>query len=141
MSTFSIIPVANGGTALTAMPTASVASTFAAWDGDGSLQLNRPLINLIGTPSVTTPYATISVLPGIIIFNGGTAGQTITLPAHASTNRGILLTFINSSTQSVTLACSGGSSTVVLTNTFCQVTSTTSFWYVLNGATGAVIQI
>ena len=89
------LPIANGGTNLTALPTTTANSTFAAWDANGSMPMNKALITSVASISTNTSY-TLAQLPGIINTTGGTFN--ITIPNDSAANNGYSVIVNNKST-------------------------------------------
>ena len=116
------LPIANGGTNLTALPTVSAASTFAAWDANKNISANNILE---GWTTTATAGTTTTLLVGSTQqqYFTGTLTQTVTLPVVTTLVNGHTFYIINKSTGSVTVQTSGAVSLVVLpTNTMAEVT-------------------
>ena len=116
------LPIANGGTNLTALPTSVAASTFAAWDANGNLSADNfiPAFTSTATAGGTT---VLTVGSSQQQYFTGTLTQTVTLPVVTTLVNGFTFYIFNKSTGSVTVQTSGAVSLVVLpTNTMTEVT-------------------
>lgn len=101
-----VLPIANGGTNLSALPTVQAASTFAAWDANSNLLGN----NLTGNYATTaTAAGTTTLLVGSKRqqFFTGTTTQTVLLPVTSTLVLGQQFEIINLSTGLVSVKSSG----------------------------------
>lgn len=100
------LTVARGGTAVTATPTASSASAFAAWDAS----VNIPANNHISGYATYSSNQTLTVASAYsIYFTGSTASQTITLPVVSTLPQtGFAFMIMNNASVSVAINSSGG---------------------------------
>lgn len=102
-----ILPVANGGTAVNALPTVPTGAGFAAWDANKNITVN----NLgLGFTSVATAAATttLTVASGQNFYFTGTTTQTVAMPAVTTLPAGVPYSIVNASTGAVTVNSSGG---------------------------------
>jgi hypothetical protein len=94
------LPVANGGTGLTANQTAATASTFASWDANANLVAKN---HINGTSVITSAGGTtaLTVASNYQQFVTGTLGQTITLPQTSTLIIGQSYYIDNNSTATI----------------------------------------
>lgn len=142
--TWGTLGVGAGGTALTALPTASASSTFAAWNADqripveGQTNTFATTATAAGTTTLTTASA------GFQLFTGSTT-QTVLLPVSPA---GYMFTVVNSSTGTVTVKSSGANTITTLTTNqgatlICNTTSGTTAaswtWYPVSYQTSTFV--
>lgn len=100
------LPVANGGTAQTAVISAPAASTWSGWDANVNHSANS---YIQGYATTATAGATTTLLVGSAetqVFTGSTT-QTVLLPVTSTLVLGQQYTIINNSTGVVTVQSSG----------------------------------
>ena len=101
-----VLPIANGGTNLSALPTSAAASTFAAWDAN----INLPASNFIeGYATTATAAGTTTLVVGSKRqqYFTGTTTQTVLLPVTSTLVLGQQFEIINLSTGLVSVKSSG----------------------------------
>ncbi len=101
-----VVPIAKGGTALTAVAVAPVATTFAGWDAN----LNLSAVNFIeGYATTATAAGTTTLVVGSKFqqFFTGTSTQTVVLPVTSTLVLGMQFRVVNLSTGTVTVQSSG----------------------------------
>lgn len=92
------IPIANGGTNLTALPTASAASKYAAWDANVNLDANNIAVGIQSVVGAGTTTSLAVTSPRYNIQTGTIAAHTWKLPAVTTLKLGTKYTFVNAST-------------------------------------------
>lgn len=100
------LPIANGGTNLTALPTTSAASTFAAWDANKNISANN-FASLSTSTATAAGTTTLTVASAAIQNFTGTTTQTVVLPVVTTLTNGFQFTIFNNSTGVVTVQSSG----------------------------------
>lgn len=124
------LSIANGGTAVAALPTVAGASAFAAWDANVNLPANSFIpgfattATAAGTTTLTTSSAQIQEFTG-------TTTQTVVLPVVSTLSIGQNFVIVNKSTGAITVQSSGGDTI----NTI-QAGTTGTFYCVLTSGTG-----
>lgn len=102
------LPIANGGTAVTAAPTTASASNFAAWDASVNLPANNHY-NAYTTTAQAGGTTTLTVASTKQQFFTGSAGQTIVLPVVSTLpSLGFSFEIVNLGTGTLTVQSSGG---------------------------------
>lgn len=129
------LPIANGGTAVTAVTTTPTVSSFAAWDANSNLSAHNflPGITITATAAGTTTLTADS--NQIQVFTGSTT-QTVLLPVVSTLALAQSYTIANKSTGEVTVQSSGGNTiSTIQPNTngtfYCIASSGTdsTVWY------------
>lgn len=100
------IPVANGGTGLTANTTTPAATTFASWDANKDLSANSFNAGYTTTVTSATPVVLTVASTTTQVFTGTTV-QTVTLPVATTLLAGQSYIIINLSTAVTTVNSSG----------------------------------
>lgn len=127
------LPIANGGTNLTAVPTSVTNSAYTAWDANGNLSANNFLQGYQTT--VTAAGTTVlTVASPELQFTTGTTTQTFTLPVASTLTLGQKFEFVNVSTGSITVNSSGSNMVGV---TFGNNTGMTVTCVLTSGTTAA----
>ncbi len=106
------LPVANGGTGLTAIPTPT-ASTYAAWDSNVNLKANN-IIQGWTTTATAAGTTTLTVASASIQTFTGSTTQIVTLPVTSTLALGQQFIIRNNSSGNVTVQSSGGNSIQVM---------------------------
>lgn len=102
-----ILPIANGGTAVSALPTVQQTSAFAAWDANQNLSANN-IVNDYATTATAAGTTTLTVSSKKYQFFTGSTTQTVTLPVASTLTVGHNFYIRNLSTGVVTVQSSGG---------------------------------
>jgi hypothetical protein len=100
------LPIANGGTAVTSVTTASTATAWAGWDANKNMSAN----NFIeGYATTATAAGTTALVVGSadLQYFTGTTTQTVTMPVTSGLVTGMSWTIVNLSTGVVTVQSSG----------------------------------
>lgn len=107
------IAIANGGTGVTSVTTAPVATAFAGWDANKNLSANN---FLEGYTTTATAGATTTLVVGSTEtqYFTGTNSQTCQLPVTSTLVLGQQFHIVNNSTLLVTVNSSGGNTIVIL---------------------------
>jgi hypothetical protein len=108
LSSSGVLPIVNGGTAVSVLPTAAVASAFAAWDVNKNISVNNVLEGFTTAATAAGSTALTVSSPYIQQFTG-TQVQTITLPATTTMSVGQGFSINNRSTKALTVNTSIGS--------------------------------
>lgn len=100
------LPIANGGTAVTAVTVAPAATAFAGWDANKNLSANN---HLEGYATTATAAGTTVLVVGSAYqqFFTGTTTQLVTLPVASTLVLGQSFVVTNNSTGVVTVQSSG----------------------------------
>lgn len=108
------IPVALGGTGVTAVTTTPAASTFAGWDANVNMQANNFVSQQtsVATAGGTT---TLTVTSDQNYLFTGSSTQTARLPVATTLSNGLSFMIRNKSTGAVTVQTSGTNTLAVLT--------------------------
>lgn len=103
------LPIANGGTALTALPTVAAASTFAAWDASKNLSAN----NIIGDYATFSTDQTLTVASPRKQRLTGSTSRNVTLPVASTLTVGHDFWFFNDGDSGNTIVVkSSGANTI-----------------------------
>jgi hypothetical protein len=108
-----ITAIANGGTAVSALPTVQGASAFAAWDANQNLSANN-LVNNYATTATAAGTTTLTVSSKYNQFFTGSTTQTVTLPVASTLTIGHQFMVTNLSTGVVTVQSSGANSAIAM---------------------------
>lgn len=100
------LPIANGGTGVTAVPTSPATSAFAAWDANKNLSANS-FIEGYATTATAAGTTTLVVGSAEQQYFTGTTTQTVVLPVTSTLILGQSFTIVNNSTGVVTVQSSG----------------------------------
>lgn len=100
------LPIANGGTNVTAVTTAPTASSFAGWDANKNLSTNATIPGYTTTVSSATPL-TLVVGSAQNQYITGTIAQVVNMPATSTMVAGEQFTITNLSTAVTTVNSSG----------------------------------
>lgn len=101
-----VLPIVNGGTAVSALPTVAGASAFAAWNAQSNLPFNN---YLAGYATTATAAGTTTLVVGsarLQYFTGSTT-QTVVLPVTSTLVLGQAFEIVNNSSGVVTVQSSG----------------------------------
>lgn len=103
------LPIANGGTALTALPTVAAASTFAAWDASKNLSAN----NIIGDYATFSTDQTLTVASPRKQRLTGSTSRNVILPVASTLTVGHDFWFFNDGDSGNTIVVkSSGANTI-----------------------------
>jgi hypothetical protein len=108
-----ITAIANGGTAVSSLPTVQGASAFAAWDANQNLSANN-LVNNYTTTATAAGTTTLTVSSKYNQFFTGSTTQTVTLPVASTLTIGHQFMVTNLSTGIVTVQSSGANSVIAM---------------------------
>lgn len=138
------LPVANGGTAQTAVISAPAATTWAGWDANKNLSGNS-IISGYATTATAAGTTTLVVGSSFQQYFTGVTTQTVKLPVTSTLVLGQQFQITNNSTGKVTVQSSGANSILVMagstvaTFTCILVTGTTAAsWSLAVAATNFV---
>ncbi len=101
------LPIANGGTGVTAVPTVATSSAFSAWDANNNFPANNFSYRLTQTVTSGGSASFTVSLAGFRQFTG-TQNHTAVMPNVTTLILGWQYYIINSSTGSITVNSSGG---------------------------------
>jgi hypothetical protein len=107
------LPIANGGTAVTAVTTTPTASSFAAWDANSNFSSNS-FLQSFQTTATAAGTTTLTVASKQIQVFTGVTTQTVQLPVVSTLALGQSYTIANKSTGEVTVKSSGGNTLVTM---------------------------
>ncbi len=120
------LSIARGGTGVTSVTTAQVASSWAGWDSNSNMSSNvfvtrlGSVVTAAGTTTLTASSA------GIRLFTGTTT-QTLVMPVVSTLGAGFPFYVMNSSTGAITVNSSGGNLiTTIPGGGYAQLTSNTN---------------
>jgi hypothetical protein len=113
VGTTGITAIANGGTAVSALPTVQGASAFAAWDANQNLSANN-IVNNYTTTATAAGTTTLTVASKINQFFTGATTQNCDLPVAATLALGHQFRITNLSTGVVTVRSSGANTVIAM---------------------------
>ncbi len=141
------LPIANGGTAVTSLPTTAQTSAFAAWDANKNLGANN-FLSAYTTTATGASTTTLTVASTQLQYFTGVTTQTVVLPVTSTLVLGQKFEVVNNSTGNVTVQSSGANAIQVMSlGTFATFTviltsgTTAASWNVsYSGTTAPTIQ-
>lgn len=101
------LPIANGGTAVTSVTTAPIATSFAGWDANKNLRANM-ISGDLATTVTAAGTTTLTVASKQDQQFTGTTTQTVVMPDATTLVIGQGFTVLNRSTGNVTVNANGG---------------------------------
>jgi hypothetical protein len=110
-----VLPIANGGTNVSSLPTSPVASAFAAWDSNKNLAANS-LVEGYASTATAGGTTTLTVASAQQQFFTGSSTQTVVLPVVSTLVLGQTFLIVNTSSGNVTVESSGGGTVEVMSS-------------------------
>lgn len=107
------LPIANGGTAVTAVTVAPAATTFAGWDANVNLSANAFIQGFQSTAASAGTTTLTAASKQHQVFTGVTS-QTVKLPVTSTLVLGQLFRIENSTNTNITVQSSGANSILVM---------------------------
>lgn len=101
-----VVPIANGGTAVSSVTTTPTASAFAGWDANSNLSANN-LLSGYTTTATAAGTTTLTVASTQLQFFTGSTTQTVKLPVTSTLVLGQRFHIVNNSSGVVTVQSSG----------------------------------